>query len=330
MRDRFVPVILDGYLKGRSAEREFLKRVKLAGNGFTYFTATGLKLGEDSYLGANGMSKALEAFAALPEADRRPKIPPLDDPGDAKGVPLAPPPECLIANVYFTYLQEDSSGKLERALWHVEGQPGTESGSGHGRNQVLTHIDKLWLTKAEWKSLVPANPVVGEKHPLPPAIHERLVRFYSSDMAHRSTGDKVRAAELTLTVERASEDGVSLRLEGTVKTGCPFEAKLREGESSEAPGLCGADFELLGYLRYDSRRDAFDRFDVVALGEGWGGGRSQAATTNFYRGGEHRRWPMGIAFQLLTTRRPVDRLPPQNANPYRCGDAYFKASKRGE
>ena len=45
MRDRFVPVILDGYLKGTEAERAFLKRVELAGNGFTYMTAGGRKLG---------------------------------------------------------------------------------------------------------------------------------------------------------------------------------------------------------------------------------------------------------------------------------------------
>jgi hypothetical protein len=84
------------------------------------------------------------------------------------------------------------------------------------------------------------------------------------------------------------------------------------------------------YLHYDARKDAIDRFDMVALGEGWGGGSKQAATTNFYRGGEHRRWPMGIAFQLLTTRRPIDRIPPQNANPYRCGDAYFKVARIGD
>lgn len=330
IRDRFVPVILDGYLRGTGAEREFLKQVKLAGNGFTYLTSAGRKLGEDSYLGASGMPKALKDFLALPEAERKPKITRPVDPGDSKGVPLSPPPECLIANVYFTYLKDDGKGKLERALWHVEGQPGTEPGSGHGRNQILTHIDKLWLTKAEWKSLLPPDPAPGQKHSLPPAIQQRLARFYANDMAHRATGDRVRAAELTLTVESATGDGVALRLEGAVKTGCTFEAALRDRESSEATGLCGADFELLGYLQYDARKDAFTRFDIVALGEGWGGGPSQAATTNFYRGGEHRRWPMGIAFQLLTTRRPIDRLPPQNANPYRCGDAYFKGAKSAD
>jgi hypothetical protein len=206
----------------------------------------------------------------------------------------------------------------------VEGQPGEEPGSGHGRNQFLTHVDKLWLTEAEWRSLIPATPVMGERRPLPRAVHDRIARFYANDMAHRSTGDKVRRAELYLTVERASAAGIELRLEGTVESGCAFqEAPTPGGKESEAPGLCGADLRFLGRLRYDAAADAFDRFDIVALGEGWGGGPGQAATTNFYRGGGHRRWPMGIAFELVTTRRPIDCIPPQNANEYRCGDAYF-------
>ena len=328
MRDRFVPVILDGYLRGTGAEREFLKTVGLVGNGFTYLTAGGRKLGGDSYLGASGLEKALAAFDALPDAERRPRVERPADPGDLKGVPAEPPPGCLIASVYFTYLERapetgGGSSAWRRALWHVEGQPGTEPDSGHGRNHFLTHVDKLWLTEAEWRSLIPRAPAPGRRHPVPPALHDRLVRFYSSDMAHRSTGDKVRFAELTLVVESVSAAAIELLLEGTVQTGCAFEAAPLGGKESEAPGLCGADFRFLGHLRYDVKSDAFDRFDVVALGEGWGGGRDQAATTNYYRGGEHRRWPMGIAMQLLTTRRPIDRLPPQNANEYRCGDAYF-------
>jgi hypothetical protein len=327
MRDRFVPVILDGYLKGTGPEREFLKKVGLVGNGFTYLTAGGRKLGGDSYLGAGGLAKALEEFAALPEEERRPRIERPADPGDLSGVPLAPPPGCLIADVHFTYLEDDGKGGLRRALWHVEGQPGAKPGSGHGRNQFVTHVDKLWLTEAEWRSLLPADPRPGDEHPLPPAVVERLVRFYASDLAHRSTGEEVRAAELRLRVESVSESGVALRLEGTVRTGRAFDAPAPDAGGGEAAPPSGADFEVLGHLRYDRRKDAFDRFDIVALGEGWGGGPAKAATTNFYRGGEHRRWPMGISFRLLTTRRPIDRIPPQNANPYRCGDAYFKPAK---
>ena len=323
MRDRFVPVILDGYLRGTAYEREFLKKVSLVGNGFTYLTVNGVKLGGDSYLGAGGMEKALEAFRNLPEEERKPKAERPSDLGDRKGVPITPPAGALVANVYFTYLESDGKGGLRKALWHVEGQPGTEPGSGGGRNQVLTHVDKLWMTEAEWKSLLPADPAKGQKAPLPQALQQRLVRFYANDMAHRSTGDKVRGAEFSLTVEEASGERVTLRLEGKTQTGIAFEEARLDGKESHAAGLCGADLRFLGFLGYDAKKGRIDRFDVVALGEGWGGNSKLAATTNFYRGGEHKRWPMGIAMELVTTDRPIDRIPPQNANSYRAGDAYF-------
>lgn len=314
MKNEFVPVILDGYLRGTGKEREFLKGCELQGNGFTYLTVGGKKLGGDAYHGANGMVKALEAFRALPEEERRPKVERPADMGDTKGVPVAPPPNALVLNVFFTYLEKDAQGAYKRALWHVEGQPGTEEGSGGGRNQILTHVDKLWLREAEWKALVPATPVKGQAVPFPESIRRRIVRFYANDMAHRSTGDEVRSADLRLTVDDVVDGSVRLRLDGMTQTGAPF---------AETPGPCGADYSFLGYLAYDAKKERFVRFDVVALGDGWGGTSKQAATTNFYRGGEHRRWPMGIAFEILTTDRPIDRIPPQNANPYRAGDAYF-------
>jgi hypothetical protein len=327
MKDRFVPVILDGYLRGTGAERAFLKDVGLVGNGFTYLTVGGKKLGGDEYLGAGGLQKALDAFAQLPESERKPKVERPADPGDLKGVPLAPVPGTMIANVYFTYLEKDAKNELQRALWHVEGQPGTEAGSGAGRNQYLTFVDKFWLTEAEAKSLIPADAVKGMKLPLPKPIHDRIVRFYAMDLSHRSTGDKLRAAELGLTVEAATSDRVELRLDGRVETGVAFEAAKLDGKDSHAAGLCGADLRFLGTLSFDVKKGRFDRFDIVALGEGWGGNSKQAATTNFYRGGEHRRWPMGIAFELVTTRRPIDLIPPQNANTYRAGDCYFGKRK---
>ena len=327
MKDNFVPVILDGYLRGTASEKEFLKGCGLVGNGFTYISASGKKLGGDSYLGANGMAKALEDYRKLPEEDRKPKVIRPEDVGSTASLPVAPPSGGLRANVYFTYLEQGEKGDHRRALWHVEGQPGDEPGSGAGRNQVLTFVDKFWLTEAEWKSLLPENPAKGRSLPLPEAIQRRIVRYHALDMAHRSTGDKVRSATFSLTVEEASAEGVTLRLEGATETGVAFEEAPLDGKDSEAAGLCGAELKWLGMLHYDAKKKAFDRFQVVALGNGWGGNKKQAATTNFYRCGDHRRWPMGVAFELLTTDRPIDRIPPQNANLYRAGDAYFGKGK---
>jgi hypothetical protein len=311
IKEHFVPVVLDGYLRGTPAERAFLTSAGLVNNGFTYLTAGGTPLGGDSYLGPENLDTALRRFRKLPEAERRPPVERAPDADSSDGVAIAPPPGALIANVFFTYLERDKKGGLRRALWHVEGHPGGQ-GSNEGRNQYLTHVDKLWLKESEWRSLLPANPSIGQTLPLPEAIARRLTRFYAVDLARRSTDDVVRSATFTLTVEDVTATGLNLRLNGHTATGAAFQ---------ESGGPPGAEYEFLGYLRYDSGRQRFLRFDVVGFGDGWGGGGT--ATTNFYRGGEHRRWPMGIAMELVTTDRPVDRIPPQNANKYRAGDAYF-------
>src|SRR5687767_3037059 len=121
MKERFIPVILDGYLRGTASEKEFLKQCGTVGNGFTYISASGRKMGGDSYLGANGMEKALEEFRKLPEEDRKPKIVKPEAVDAKASVPIPPPAGGLRANVYFTYLERDGEG-YRRALWHVEGQ----------------------------------------------------------------------------------------------------------------------------------------------------------------------------------------------------------------
>jgi hypothetical protein len=158
---------------------------------------------------------------------------------------------------------------------------------------------------------------------IPPSLERRLLRFYSGDLARRSTRDEVRSADLRLTVGRLTEDGFSLKLEGQTQSGCTFEEGRPNDKEAQPREQGGADLRWHGHLDYNSRTKAFERIEVVALGEAWGGGARQAATTNFYRGGEHRRWPIGIAFELVTGNRPVDHLPPQNANPYRTGNDYF-------
>ncbi len=63
----------------------------------------------------------------------------------------------------------------------------------------------------------------------------------------------------------------------------------------------GYEARLLGRLSYDRAKGAFDRFDLVALGESWG-------TTDWSdKGG---RYPVGIGFELARGDSPCDRMIP--------------------
>jgi len=330
IKENFVPVVLDGYLRGDAAELAFLKSFEVQGNGFTYVTAGGQLLGHDSYRSLESqnavtrLQRVAGDFASLPESKRKPTIGKSAPGPDSKRIPLTPPPGVLITNIFFTYLEDNPRGGWRRALWHVEGQPGTEPGSGHGRNQYITHVDKLWILEKEWRSLIPKDPRPGMRVAIPATLERRLLRFYAGDLARRSTRDEIRTAELLLTVDAVEADTVNLKLVGHTQTGSTFEEGRPSGKDAQDNGKCGADLRWLGNLRYNPNNETFDRIEIVALGEAWGGSSRQAATTNYYRGGEHRRWPIGIAFELVTGERPVDLLPPQNANPYRTND-YFAA-----
>ena len=50
-----------------------------------------------------------------------------------------------------------------------------------------------------------------------------------------------------------------------------FARKGKEFSEKDVTTL-GGDFRFLGYLHFDAKKKAFDRFDVVALGKAWGGG----------------------------------------------------------
>src|SRR5207248_2696970 len=90
-----------------------------------------------------------------------------------------------------------------------------------------------------------------------------LFTFYLNDRTKGIMGDfwgpdECRASELTLTVEGVAPSAVRLRLRAF--------ARLAD-DPDAARALRKAEFTFEGQLNYDPRKGAFDRFDVVALGE---------------------------------------------------------------
>jgi hypothetical protein len=63
---------------------------------------------------------------------------------------------------------------------------------------------------------------------------------------------------LTLSVESASAERVQLRVDGF--------ARLSDNPDLSKATIKG-DFRLLGWLNYDAKKKAFDRFEIVALGD---------------------------------------------------------------
>src|SRR6185369_13247616 len=124
---------------------------------------------------------ALAKFRQLPPEKRTAKVEEL--PGIWKGkAELQPPVGGLILKQYRRVLHKDADGRLHRHdLYH----------------------DSLWMTKAEWQSLVPEKPRVGDSLAVPGFLVNRIGRHHAT-IINPSAAVRINATPkptLTLTVE---------------------------------------------------------------------------------------------------------------------------------
>jgi hypothetical protein len=310
--DEFVPCVADDWYQRRRQDDEgkFWRKVvdqswKAGGwdanggqtrQGIYVFTAAGRLVWMKNTGGLvehtrDELRGALAAFRRIPQSERAPGAVRVEDwDGVDRRFHREPPAKGLIIKTYTRALEKKdnklcpSAGKVK--IGDLELEPEAQR-------------DHIWLTEAEWKALVPSSPQVGQRIAVPPAVRERIVRF---SLVDSTTGeppmwarDQIRTAEMHLTVESVTTHSVRLRLEGVA---------LLSTQADRARADRGFDGRLFGYLNYNRATAAFDRFDVVAVGEHWG---SQPAAA----GGRDRQL-IGIAFEL-SGKTPADRIAPQGA-----------------
>jgi hypothetical protein len=331
IKNNCIAVAVDAYVPGTDDEAAFLKKATAGTNQAVLVTAGGMPLGRYQFNRFNTLGEGLEKFRRLPEAERKPRI---DRPKKVTGtgVPRTPPPGGLVAICYWTYLDRETTGELTRAKRVFAD---AYAGSGAPMSPAYTDLEMFWLTRGEWQSLVPARPEPGLKFPVPGAIQRRIFRFYAFDFRGRDREEaNVRAGQLSLTVEEVTPNRIRLRVGGHAKTGIAYEEYQSSPPTRIGPGgfggesaKAGSELTFSGFLDYDRKKQAFTRFDLVGVGDAWGEG------TNRYRGagayGKPRRWPLGMAFELVKADRPVDRIPPFAANQYReYHNDYFGTKKK--
>lgn len=247
------------------------------------------------------LAQGLKEWQKLPEAERKPGATQVGAPRklDAN-YSRALPAGALVLNVYTRILDKDRSGDYCVGTCNM---PGADQAAR----------DHLWLTAQDWKALVPKQPRKGDTLPIPNRLVQRIARFHLLDNTRGEppnwTREEVRTAKLRLTVDEVTPKAVILRLEGSV---------LLATSANPAEAERGFDVRLLGYLRYDTAKRAFDRFDVVALGEHWGQGP-------FTHGARPGRTPLGVAFELARGDSPAEQVPPQGA---RHLQSYWDADRK--
>src|SRR5438270_357591 len=180
--DDYVAVTGDDWYQRRrqDAEGEFFRKVadqgprKGAGGstrqGIYCLTADGKLLiyknaGQAPDVMRDVLRQGLKAWRALPESQRQPgaiQVGEID--GVDRNYSRTPPPGGLVAKVYTRLLERDEQGVVCAC-------------QGQDNPSLAAARDHLWLTRAEWQSLLPAVPRKGDLAPLPAGIAERLLRF---------------------------------------------------------------------------------------------------------------------------------------------------------
>lgn len=308
--EKFIPVSGDDWYERRrqDAEGEFFRAVaKQAGRdgggqpsggntrqGIYCLTADGSLLafknaGQAPDIMRDVLKEALVKFERLPEARRKPGAMKVEDPAKVDtNYTRTLPPGGLVLNVWTRILDHDAKGAFCRGTCKAAG--GDKAARDH-----------MWITEAEWRSLVPADAAQGDKFALAPAVAERLVRFHLVDNTRGEppmwTRDEIRKNDLSLTVTEATPQHLRLALDGAV---------LLATAADPAKADRGFDLRLRGYLSYDKTKKAFDRFDILAVGDHWGNG----ANTREPRPG---RMPLGVLFELAKGDSSFERVPPQAA-----------------
>ncbi len=285
IREKCIPLAHNHQLStGYEEDDAFVRGL---GAGFMLCTAQGKVLRSQK-----SWQHDLELFTNLSAAEKKPGATSVGPRGplSPKLFALTPPAKGLILKMYQRTLASDGLGKLSAPKK-------TDHGGGNWQ-LAEPQRDFVWLTEAEWKSLVPTQPQKGHSFSVPQVIQRRIFRFHLTPEPMGLHGvwasDQVRKGSLALTVQSVSDRVVEMRLEGTA---------LLADRADLAKSRSAFDVRLLGFFVYDRALQRFDRIDIVAIGDTW----------DAKAGRYDIKAPLGIAFELAAEDSPADRRPPRGA-----------------
>ena len=285
--EEYVPVAGDDWYQRRreDAEGEFYKKVSDQGprknsdgrtrQGIYLFTASGkllaYKNAQDPDVMRQVLRRGLAEWKKLPDAERRPGAVKVEEPTKTDARYTRKPPEGGLILTTYTRILDDDKGELCKGTCRFTG------GDAAAR-------DHVWLTKADWESLIPRSPEKGRTDKMPEKVAAKLARFHLID---NTRGEPQMWDD-------ADIRKLDLRLDGGKLTGT-VQLENKSGDH-------GYYAELLGFVESDKGRVV--RLDIVAKGLYWG-------DTLFIRGAPKGRFPLAVAFSLASGDLESDRVPPQ-------------------
>jgi hypothetical protein len=268
------------------------------------------------------LEAALQAFARLPEQDRRPVVEDRGphDPNLTEHADQPPPAGAIFVHVFCRPLERSADGLFRCAPTVDLSEFGGQSGNSIPGDFSEPQRESLWLTDAEVQDLFLTDHRVGDTFTAPQSIQRRMYLFYLFNWFVVSGGGYWAPRHLvddamTLTIEERTGDTIRLRLEGhatfkaVVNNGWEppcFAISPRESKQTGLPDPYVVSFNprILGTLEYDRARNKVTRFDAVALGDYVGNWGLSLKVTPV---------PVGFALELDDRNLPIER---QRRAPY--------------
>lgn len=190
--------------------------------------------------------------------------------------------------------------------------PREESASGKPKPDWRTDAwnqDYAWFKPEEARALLPRQLHTGAKTDVPEALVRRLARLNFVDNVRGQTipyeDANVKQAELTAEVVRVVRGIASVQFRGATRArreGVWVIEGIPDKHAAEQHAI-GMELELFGTAEYDTKKDAFIAFDVIALGT-----RSGATQ---YNGRYDDQEPAPIGFSVgLAGDTPAEHVAP--------------------
>ena len=163
---------------------------------------------------------------------------------------------------------------------------------------AANNVDHVWIKREEMLAMVPDNPTKGQLIPMPKVVAERLVRFHMIDSVRGQTNpfneDQIKINNVGLKVMKVTDDSIKFVVYGRSSANQPPSKKTNPYTGFRVTKNIGNDLVWSGAVAFDRKQQRFSRFDLLAVGERWGG-----SLYNF-RDSDLNRSPIGFAFQVIS------------------------------
>lgn len=268
LQNQFVPVAVDGGLMRRRKDPEGDFYRKFANTQARYVAAAdGTSLAKKTWVPSpylnDWMKAALAKFEALPDRSKKPVV---DATEVTKSTRPVAPEGGLILTVTSRFLE------------------GHEVASAaNDQCAQLPAYDRVWLTRAEWRKVLPKVKGNGGSFEIDAELVRKLARFHTIDIIGRNRPPwpeaSVKDCRLKGEVLARGAGTVDVRLSGSLA----IEGESRPQANWEPDdGEVKLDLNAEGVLRYDVARDEIVRFDLVVYGPYSKGGRPSKIGFHFH------------------------------------------------